>query len=593
MADFQNPQQEPGAERRLLLVFLLTFVGFIAFQALLKKYAPQQPAPPAQHQAAPAQSQAPSAATSSVTAAAPVVTAGKQASAETEIVVENDLYRITFDNRGAQVKSWILKKFDNETQDGRLDLVNAAAAQKYGYPLSLWTYDETLRNKLSSALYVASNEGQRSAPCTIAFEYADQDVSVRKTFRFDRTYVLKIETSVVYKGAEIFAAPAWPAGFGDQVTPAAYAAARIDYHSDASTDRTALVFPNFVLRLPIKSISGDNSLKGPFEWAGTGDQYFTAIFIPDDPGSAALVTLRKSMEIAQKPGFNPVGAGSKDTANVELLGAAVGSMRGPTSERMFVGPKELAVLDAVPVPTIKNDNADLRGIVDFGWWGILSRPLFLWLKWTYKHIVPNWGWAIVIQTLIITIALLPLRITQMKSMLKMQRVAPQIKNIQEKYKKYSLRDPRKAAMNEEISALYKKEGVNPAGGCLPLLIQFPFLIAYYRMLGVALELRHAHWLWITDLSASDWVLPILMVVSMVAMQRITPQAGMDPAQQKMMTVMMPLMMGFIFFKLAAGLNLYYTESNLISIAQQAVMNRTKLGREMREMMEKRARKKEK
>ena len=593
MADFQNPQQEPGAERRLLLVFLLTFVGFIAFQALLKKYAPQQPAPPAQHQAAPAQSEAPSAATSSVTAAAPVVTAGKQASAETEIVVENDLYRITFDNRGAQVKSWILKKFDNETQDGRLDLVNAAAAQKYGYPLSLWTYDETLRNKLSSALYVASNEGQQTAPCTITFEYADQDVSVRKTFRFDRTYVLKIETSVVYKGAEIFAAPAWPAGFGDQVTPAAYAAARIDYHSDASTDRTALVFPNFVLRLPIKSISGDNSLKGPFEWAGTGDQYFTAIFIPDDPGSAAVVTLRKSMEIAQKPGFNPVGAGSKDTANVELLGAAVGSVRGPTSERMFVGPKELAVLDAVPVPTIKNDNADLRGIVDFGWWGILSRPLFLWLKWTYKHIVPNWGWAIVIQTLIITIALLPLRITQMKSMLKMQRVAPQIKNIQEKYKKYSLRDPRKAAMNEEISALYKKEGVNPAGGCLPLLIQFPFLIAYYRMLGVALELRHAHWLWITDLSASDWVLPILMVVSMVAMQRITPQAGMDPAQQKMMTVMMPLMMGFIFFKLAAGLNLYYTESNLISIAQQAVMNRTKLGREMREMMEKRARKKEK
>jgi YidC/Oxa1 family membrane protein insertase len=207
--------------------------------------------------------------------------------------------------------------------------------------------------------------------------------------------------------------------------------------------------------------------------------------------------------------------------------------------------------------------------------------------------VPNWGWAIVLQTLIITIALLPLRITQMKSMLKMQRVAPQIKNIQEKYKKYSLRDPRKAAMNEEVAALYKKEGVNPAGGCLPMIIQMPFLIAYYKMLGVALELRHAHWLWIGDLSAADVVLPILMVVSMVVMQRMTPQAGMDPAQQKMMTVMMPLMMGFIFFRLPAGLNLYYTESNLISIAQQAIMNRTKLGRDMREMMEKRARKKEK
>ncbi len=594
MPDFKNPQQEPGAEKRLLLVFVLTFVVLIIFQPLLKKYMPQPPAPPAQKQpVAEQQSAAPPAIAASVpVATAPAAVASKQAAAETETVIENDLYRITFTNRGAQVKSWILKKFDNETQNGRQDLVNPAAAQKFGYPLSLWTYDETLRNKVSSALYVASNEGQLTAPATISFEYADQDLVVRKTFRFDHTYVLNVETSVVYKGSEIFAAPAWPAGFGDQATPAAYAAARIDYHNDASTDKTALVFPNFVLRLPIKGISSGNTLHGPFEWAGTGDQYFTAIFIPDDPGSAALITLRNAMEIEQKPGFNPIGSNAKD-ANVELLGAAVGSLRGATTERMYVGPKEISVLDTVPIPTIKGDNPDLRGIVDFGWWGFLSRPLFLWLKWTYNHIVPNWGWAIVIQTFIITIALLPLRITQMKSMLKMQRVAPQIKNIQEKYKKYTLRDPRKAAMNEEISALYKKEGVNPAGGCLPMLIQFPFLIAYYRMLGVALELRHAHWLWISDLSSADWVLPILMVVSMVVMQRMTPQAGMDPAQQKMLTVMMPLMMGFIFFRLAAGLNLYYTESNLISIAQQAVMNRTKLGREMREMMEKRARKKEK
>jgi YidC/Oxa1 family membrane protein insertase len=595
LPDFQNPQQEPGAERRLLLVFLLTFVVLIIFQPLLKKFFPQPAQPekpvPAQTVPTPSTTPAPAASTAAV-AAAPVVNASKQAPSETETVIENDLYRITFTNRGAQVKSWILKKFDNDAQNGRLDLVNPAAAQKFGYPLSLWTYDEALRNKLSSALYVASNEGQLTAPATITFEYADQDVSVRKTFRFDHTYVLNVETSVVYKGAEIFAAPAWPGGFGDEITPASYAAARIDYHSDASTDKTALVFPNFVLRLPVKAISGGNTMKGPFEWAGTGDQYFTAIFIPDDPSAAALVTLRGSMDVAQKPGFNPIGA-SKDTATVDLLGAAVGSVRGSTSERVFVGPKEIAVLDTVPIPTIKNDNADLRGIVDYGWWGILARPLFLWLKWTYNHIVPNWGWAIVLQTLIITIALLPLRITQMKSMLKMQRVAPQIKNIQEKYKKYSLRDPRKAAMNEEVAALYKKEGVNPAGGCLPMLIQMPFLIAYYKMLGVALELRHAHWLWIGDLSAADVVLPILMVVSMVVMQRMTPQAGMDPAQQKMMTVMMPLMMGFIFFRLPAGLNLYYTESNLISIAQQAIMNRTKLGRDMREMMEKRARKKDK
>jgi len=590
LADFKNPQQEPGAERRLMLVLVLTFLGFIAFQAFLKKYTPQPSAPQTQNQPVPAQPApaAPAAATS-----APVVvpqnTITKQASAETETVVENDLYRITFTNRGAQVKSWILKKFDNDAQNGLLDLVNPAAAQKFGYPLSLWTYDEAVRNRLNSALYVASNEGQLTAPAQITFEYSDQDLVVHKTFRFDHTYVLSVETAVVCKGSEIFAAPAWPSGFGDEVSPAAYAAARIDYHNDASTERSGYVFfPNYVSRLPVKSVAGDNTLKGPFEWAGTGDQYFAAIFIPGDPTTAAMVTLNKPMEVPQKPS-------AKETTRVDVIGAAVGTLRGPTIERMYVGPKELAVLDAVSVPTIKNDNPDLRGIVDFGWWGILARPLFLWLKWTYNHIVPNWGWAIVLQTLIITIALLPLRITQMKSMLKMQRIGPQIKAIQEKYKKYSLRDPRKAAMNEEISGLYKKEGVNPAGGCLPMIIQFPFLIAYYRMLGVALDLRHAHWLWITDLSARDpyFLLPILMVISMFAMQRMTPQAGMDPAQQKMLTWMMPLMMGFIFFNLQAGLNLYYAETNLISIAQQAIMNRTKLGREMREMMEKRARKKDK
>jgi YidC/Oxa1 family membrane protein insertase len=593
LPDFQNPQQEPGTERRLLLVFLLTFIVLIFSQPLLKKYFPQPAAPrqqtqnqPAPTQAAPASiAPAPQAAAS---AAKPSSTVSKQASAETETVIENDLYRITFTNRGAQVKSWILKKFDNDTQNGRLDLVGSAAAEKYGYPLSLWTYDETLRNRLNSALYVASGEGKLTAPAQITFEYADQDLVVRKSFSFDHTYVLNVETSVTYKGAPIFAAPAWPAGFGDELTPASYAASRIDYHNDLSTDRTALVFPNYVTRLAIKNISGGSTIKGPFEWAGTGDQYFTAIFIPSNPSSAAMVELRNPMQVPSKPGSN-------ELAKVDVLGAAVGDLRGPNNQRLFVGPKEIAVLDSVPVPTIKNENADLRGIVDFGWWGILARPLFLWLKWTYNHIVPNWGWAIVIQTLIITIALLPLRITQMKSMLKMQRVAPQIKSIQEKYKKYTLRDPRKAAMNEEIAALYKKEGVNPAGGCLPMLIQFPFLIAYYRMLGVALDLRHAHWLWISDLSARDpyFILPLLMVLSMFVMQRMTPQAGMDPSQQRMMNWMMPIMMGFLFFNFASGLSLYYAETNLIGIAQQAIMNRTHLGREMREMMEKRARKKEK
>ena len=551
----------------------------MAAQPLLKRYFPTPPPPPQQQQQATtptAPAPPPPATATASKPGAPSETASKQATSETESVIESNLYRITFTNRGAQVKSWILKKFDNDTENGPLDLVNQAAAAQFGYPLSLWTYDEDLRGKLSSALYVTSRDGNR-----ITFEYSDQDLSVRKTFTFDDTYVANLETSVVYKGNYVAALPAWPSGFGDQSTPAFYATAWITYQ-----------FNRNIERLPIKKISGGATIPGPFHWAGPSDQYFAAIFIPDDPFTASMVTLRHSLPIAR----DPQQKNSTEKTNVELLGAAVGNLHGPTSGRVFVGPKELDVLRNISVPGVSGADSDLTGLVDFGWWGIIAKPLFIWLRWTYHHMVANWGWAIVIQTIIITLALLPLRIMQMKSMLKMQRVAPQIKSIQEKYKKYSLRDPRKAAMNEEISALYKKEGVNPAGGCLPMLIQMPFLFAYYRMLAMALDLRHAHWLWIHDLSAAEpfpYILPVIMIVSMLVVQRMTPQAGMDPAQQRMMNVMMPLMMGFIFFRLAAGLNLYYAVVNVISIAQQAIMNRTHLGREMREMMAKRARKKDK
>ena len=592
MAEYQNPQQEPGGEKRLLLVFLVTFIVMLASQPLLKKYFPQPATTPPQTQT----TQTPSAAsTNSATAAvatpsAPAAAVTKQAASEAETVIENDLYRITFTNRGAQVKSWILKKFDNDAQNGHLDLVNAAAAEKYGYPLSLWTYDETLRNKLTSALYVTSSAGTQTAPATVTFEYADQDLVVRKTFGFDNTYVVKIDTSVTYQGSPVAALPAWPSGFGSQTTPAFYAAGNIDYQFNKDITRIPIRC-GFSLFSKCNDISGGKTIPGPFHWAGATDQYFAAVFVPDNAASASMVTLRNALSVPR----DPQKADSKEVVNVDVVGAAVGNLHGPTLERVFVGPKELEVLQKVAVPGLSGADNDLNGLVDFGFFGIIAKPLFLWLKWTYHHMVPNWGWAIVLQTVIISLALLPLKITQMKSMLKMQRVAPQIKSIQEKYKKYSLRDPRKAPMQEEISALYKKEGVNPAGGCLPMIIQLPFLYAFYKMLSITLDLRHAHWLWVHDLSAADpiYLLPIMMVISSLITSKMTPQAGMDPAQQRMMTVMMPLMMGFIFFRLPAGLNLYYSVVNMIGIAQQAVMNRTSLGREMREMMAKRARKKEK
>ena len=599
MAEFNNPQQEPGMERRLLIVFALTFLVIMLFQPLLKKYGPQ---PPAKQESAaePRSAGQPGAAVPTLVpgrdtslrsagrtnASVPTQTSAPQAAtSESETVIENNVYRIVFTNRGGRVKSWVLKKYTDD-KGGPLELVNTAAAEKYGYPLMLWTYDETLRNKLTSVLYVTNlPQGARqdgapaTAPAEITFTYDDGDVSVQKSYKFDRdSYVIGARTSVGVKGSQVTAFPMWPAGFGGDTTGPQYATGQIVYQYD-----------NKVERLAIKKISGGGTLPGPFHWAGVSDQYFAAVFLPQDPQNAAMVTLHNALEIPHG------GSDTKQMDKVDGLGAAVGSLKGPTDVRLYVGPKALSDLESVAVPGITGAEPDLRAIIDFGWLGIIARPLFLWLKWMYSHIVANWGWAILLQTLVINLALLPLRLSQMKSMLKMQRVAPQIKSIQEKYKKYSLRDPRKAEMNEEISALYKKEGVNPAGGCLPLVIQMPFLFAYYRMLNVAMDLRHAPWMWIHDLSAPDpWhILPVAIIVTMLIMQRMTPQAGMDPAQQKMMNIMMPGMLGLMSWNLPAGLGLYWSAGQLIGIVQQSVMNRTALGREMREMMEKRARKKEK
>ena len=187
------------------------------------------------------------------------------------------------------------------------------------------------------------------------------------------------------------------------------------------------------------------------------------------------------------------------------------------------------------MPGIDGAAPDLRGPDEF-WllWRDCAAALSL-APLDLRHIVHNWGWAIVIQTLIINLALMPLRISSMKSALKMQKIQPQMNSIKEKYKKYSMRDPRKPGNEHRKSAsLMKREGVSPVGGCLPMVIQMPFLFAYYSMLGSALDLRHAHWLWIHDLSSPDpWhILPIGIFITMLFTQRMTPQAGMDPRSRK-------------------------------------------------------------
>ena len=584
-------------ERRLLLVFVLTFAVLLISQPLLTRLIrPQAPAPeqkpaPTQPVATPAPApaiapaSAPPAKTAKGKPAAPSTAVIRQASAEQETVIENDLYKITFSNRGAQVKSWILKK-QNDEHGHPLELVHQAAAQQYGYPLSLWTYDEGLRKKLASALYLSGSAGNLRAPADISFEYSDGEIAVRKAFHFDHSYVVKIETVVTQNGQPVRALPAWPAGFGDQATPASYAAATIDLYNGEKNWHGG----EKVIRHALKNVSGGATVNGPFAWAAAADQFFAATFLPDDPKSAVLVTQRNAIEIPKDPA-KPEG----DKIKVEVVGAAVGSVAGATSERMFAGPKALDVLQTVKAPPLPGqESSTLESLVDFGTYlGFIAKPLFLWLRWTYEHWVQNWGWSIIILTIIINIVVFPLRLTSMKSALKMQKLQPQVNAIKKKYEKYSLRDPRKQEMNQEIAALFKREGASPMGGCIPMLIQFPFLVAFYSMLGSAIELRQAPFLWLHDLSSPDpkFILPVLIVLTTLAVQKMTPQAGMDPAQQKVMTLMMPVMLGFISWNLPSGLCTYWVVGNLVSIIQQVWMNNTRFGKEMRAEAEKRARKK--
>jgi YidC/Oxa1 family membrane protein insertase len=277
-----------------------------------------------------------------------------------------------------------------------------------------------------------------------------------------------------------------------------------------------------------------------------------------------------------------------------ILGVAVGNTSGPTDTRIFVGPKLIEVLKAVHGADSK---VSLEPVLEFGFWGLIGKPLFLALHFIHDHMVSgwrgSWGWAIVILTVLINILTLPFKIKTMQSALKMQRIQPQMDAIKERYKKYKVTDPKRNEMNAEVMQLQKDNGVNMFGGCIPSLITFPLLIAFFTMLPKVVELRQAHWFWLPDLQAPDpfHILPVLMIVSMFLVQFYTPSPGVDPQQQKMMAFMMPAFSGYMTWNYASGLALYWAVGNLISIAQQAVMNRTSLGREMREIAAKRARRK--
>jgi YidC/Oxa1 family membrane protein insertase len=368
----------------------------------------------------------------------------------------------------------------------------------------------------------------------------------------------------------------WPSGFGDQATLPQYASGMVDTAKNGDVDQ-----------IKPKKVSGGATLQGPFQWAGTSDLYFAAIFLPDQPNDTSLITLNNTIDLPR----NPKHPDPKEIDHPSILGAGIGSIAGGTySARLFAGPKSLDVLNSVPT----HGGPSLEKVETFGWWGWIAKPMFLLTRFFYNHGFHNWGWAILVLTFLLNLAMMPTRFQMMKSSLKMQRIQPQMDGIKAKYAKYKATDPRRQEMNKEMFALQKQEGINMFGGCLPMVLQYPLIYGFYRMLENVIELRQAHWLWLPDLSAPDplHVLPVFFIGSMFLVQFFTPSPGMDRSQQRMMAFMMPAIFGFMMWNVGSGLALYWAGSNLLGVGQQLIINRTSMGREMRALAAKRAAKKQ-
>jgi YidC/Oxa1 family membrane protein insertase len=551
--------KELSDQQRVIIAFALMIVILFIWSKFFKP-----PAPPATPKTEQTTTQAP-AAKQAAAAPAPVETmvpppAGAiQASEEQRIIIDSALYRVELSNRGGIVRSWKLKKYlDDEKPPQPLELVNAPAAQQLGaWPLSFSLEDSSAELKANTNLYqvaTAPSTGNiLTAPVEIKFHWSDGHLDFVKDLKFNQSYIIDLDATASVDGHILPSAIGWRGGFGDVGVAQQSQAVGVFYHESGKLNV-----------LPLKKLGTPDHQEiriqqpGTFTYAGIEDQFFTAAFLANNGGIDLWHWVQQhNFDDNGKPGQEP-----------EAQMAAGSAIPQALSMRMFVGPKDIHILATVKPP--------LDDLVQLGWLGIIAKPLLEVLEWTHRYI-PDWGWAIVVLTIVINIALFPFRLKNWRSTKNMQRVAPEIRSIQDRYKKYSFNDPRKRKMNEEIMAIYNREGINPLGSCLPMLVQMPFLFAFYRMLSGTIELRHAPWggSWIHDLSAHDpyYILPIAMTITMFITQKMTPTPGTDPTQQKMFAYM-PLFMGFLFFRLSAGLNLYYFATNLIGIAQQYYLVKT-------------------
>lgn len=517
------------------------------------------------------------------------------AEAEQTVVVDTDLYHVVLSNAaGGSVVSWQLKDFEATFAEQPLDLI----ADKRFHEAPFAPYGTVERNETM----VRDGEGEKAivdyrpfpglptivaeldgdnvvfteGKATVSFEYYDPSFGrVIKRFTFyESGYGADIAFDRDVPGLDRNSRLMLTLGPGvgqlfrvedsGKVVPANEANGFIMRKSNAGVDKPVAMIREAGAPADGDPVFQDGRINDYLVWAGLENNYFMELFYAD---------ASNGFSPSYRVNYTQQAAGGDETKYYSVPYLAVHPERASSEFRLFVGPKDLELLE-------KYSGGRLKDVVKFGMFGFISRPALWVLKQIYSF-VHNYGFAIILLTIALNLILLPLMVKQRKSMQAMQKLQPQIKQIQAKYKAdkgddIKTRQAKKQKLNEETMALYKQENVNPMGGCLPLLIQFPILFALFDMIKVAIELRKAPFiLWWTNLSAPDptFVLPVLMAVFMFLTQRLTPTPTDSQSGAGAMKIL-PFVFLFFFAAAPSALVLYWLTSTLFNFGTQLVLSKT-------------------
>ena len=535
-------------DKRALIGIALSVLVLVVYQHLINYYygpPPSGDSPPAKGVSQTEKPSAPPPAptvTATPAPVAPVQTGSGQPARE--IVIDTDNYRAIFTSRGARLKSFKFKKFRLSADEKSPPFEMVSATPGVPLPLGVRLQAPTPYEDEGLNYGVQGKDLKISGDADGALVFQGQTaagVTITKTLRFSgSTYSIGVEVSA--KSAE-----------GGALVPEILLTEKSDHsvlNHDAPFEGFIALVDNKIKREPAEEAAKGHEISGEVSWAGFGHTYFFFALLPDN-GAQHKISLRKSDA------------------------ALIASISGPAANgryTVFIGPKELDILKSV--------GKGIERAIDFGYFGFVSVP-FLYVLHFFHRFTASYGLDIIILTVLIKLLLWPLTHKSMVSMKSMAKLAPQMEKLKEKYAND------KEKLNREIMDLYKRNGVNPLGGCLPMLLQFPVFIGLYNALSTPIELRHAPFMWIKDLSRPDWeslpftlggwhlgipVLTILMGASMFLQQWMTPSAG-DPNQRRMM-MLMPLMFTFMFVSFPAGLTVYWLVNNILSIVQQHWINRS-------------------